>query len=148
MMTTILNQTSDINILFIGIGIGLTCSLGIYLIKSVWSNSNTHVDNEVQTIPEDANLERVNISSSVSESTVTPRTSNFTQEQLSHIQNFSNQEVQATDILSQEVQATDILSKYPDQGVQHTDILSKYTDQGVQADNFYLDITQKVMLEI
>ena len=40
MNTTFLNNTSDINILIIGIGIGLTFSLGTYLIKSIWFNSN------------------------------------------------------------------------------------------------------------
>jgi hypothetical protein len=59
------------------------------------------------------------MTSSVTDTTVTPRTFSFTQEQLSHIQNFS------------------------DQGVQTLNNLPAYSDQGVQTLN---NLTNRVVV--
>ena len=74
-LITTLGQISDVNILFIGMGIGLTCGLGIYLIKYY------------------------SIDIPISDGTITPKTFNITQDQLSNIPNVSNQSIQTSPIL-------------------------------------------------
>jgi hypothetical protein len=68
----------------------LTLNLGVYLVSNIFSRDTLEIGAQTDI----ANTDR--ISTSITESTVTPRTFRFSQEQLSNVQISSEQSVQTS----------------------------------------------------